>query len=311
MRVDHGIKSYAMADDVWHPCVPCHRFTTNIDGHNDQHHHAIGDLPEQTEVTVRLLLPSPSNSTIVGKFIGEDTVASVLAAHFQEIREELGDLGPEEEMTITCGDMLLLPGQLHTTLLSTLDRWNWAGEQEIHLEYSIRLSSLHLGGEEEEEDKDELEMFVQRLIKADKMGEGILKNTAATMNQDRDANCSGSSLMHQEMLLATKNPDNPFHHSKFPFDINQSFYCKAIQFSRVHLPTAYYQILELRNFDHQYDERDVIPTVQILAHLMRLTSPVNSALPAMKSVFLKSSGLTNNGLDATQRSGFSQGARYG
>lgn len=307
MRDDHGVKSYTKADDVWYACMPCGRFTTDLDSHNEQHHHRLQEIPSDSMVTVRLLLCSPSQSTLVSQFRADITVAAVLTTHLQEIREELGDLGPGEEVTITCGETLLLPDQLHTTLLSSLDHWNWAGEQEIHLEYDIRPSSLHLG--EEAQDNDELDIYVERLLKTNSLGEETLKEAAASMNLDREAHCSGASQLHQEMLIATKHPDNPFHHSKFPFDVNQSYYSMAIQFARVHLPKNYHQILELRNFGHQYDVRDVIPTVQILAHLMRLTSPVNSALPAMKSVFLKSSGLTNNGLDATQRSGFSQGAR--
>ena len=312
MTMDHLRTQYDKGDDIWMVCLPCSKLTTDINNHNLTYHYQssqngyLHPAPED-RVTVRLLLPEPSFTTLVGRFRCGDTVAAVLAAHSEDIREEVEDLGPGEEVTITCGDTLLLPGQ-QTILLSSLDRWNWAGEQEIHLEYGIRPSSIQLG----ESEVDELEKHLDRLVKRGGAGEEQdgLKEAAAAMNADRQTFCTGSDLLHQEMMVATRLPENPFHHKNFPFDINRNFYVDAITFSRKNLPRTYKQVLELRTGGCQFGEKDVIPVVQLLSQLMCVTSPLNSALSAMRSMFLKGSGLTNRGLDATQRSGFSQGSRY-
>ena len=179
-----------------------------------------------------------------------------------------------------------------------------------NLEYKPRPSSLALDGDEGvNKEQDELDTYVDRLLLTSGVDERDLTEAAVTMNTDRQTYCTGISSMHQEMLVASKMSDNPFHHSKFPFDINTSFYADALKFVRTHLPKTYIQVLELRDTGHQFEAKDVIPTVQLISQLMNMTSSVNTSLTAMRSVFLKSSGLTNNGLDAIQRSGFSQTSR--
>lgn len=137
MRDDHRVAAYDRSHDRWIACVPCRVLTTNIESHNHTRHLCLSTDPHSEPgdddlVTVRLLLPH--QTTLIRKFRSGDTVSAVLAAHSEQIRAEEGDLGPEEELTVVCREIQLLPGQFHTTSLSSLDYWNWAGEKEIHLE---------------------------------------------------------------------------------------------------------------------------------------------------------------------------------
>lgn len=65
-------------------------------------------------------------------------------------------------------------------------------------------------------------------------------------------------------------------------------------------------VLDLRDPSHQTQAKDVIPVVQLVAQMMAMVSRSNSALAATKSVLLKSGGVSNDALDATQRSSFCQ-----
>ena len=253
-------------------------------------------------VTVRLLLPT--GDTVTSQFEMNNSVASVLVAHSTYIRERIGDLGPEEECVIKCEDKVLVPGQL-TAPLSSLDQWVWCGDPEIHLEYQLRPSSLHIDIEEDR-DLEQHERVLKRLTKLEGVNKDDLINSARTMNQDRNNLSPSSNPVLEELLVASKHPDNPFHCRQFPFDVNTSTYATMMTFIKEQMPRTYHWVIQLRVGSHQSDEKDVIAAAQLVGQMMAMVSPKNSALAATKSVTLKSGGLTNSALDATQRSSFCQ-----
>ena len=93
-----------------------------------------------------------------------------------------------------------------------------------------------------------LEEVLKRLVKTDQAQEEDLEALATIINQDKfaDTKCA-LNPMHVELLIASKHPQNPFHFSQFPFDVNQATFTKIIMFSKEHLPTTYRWVLELKS----------------------------------------------------------------
>ena len=299
----HGVV-FNKEDCVWSACVPCQLLTTDREGHKERAHRLQGEETEggSGPVTVRLLLPT--GDVVTCQFQLDDTVAMVLATHSAYIRARIGDLGPDEECVIHCEDKVLVPGQL-SALLSSLDQWVWSGNLEVHLEYHLRPSSLHIEVEEDN-DLEENEKMLKRLTKLEGVREEDLLRAAKTMSQDRNNQQPSSNPVLEELLVSTKHPDNPFHYREFPFDVNTNTYVKMINFVKEKMPNTYHWVIRLRDGSHQSDEKDVIATVQLVGQMMAMVSPNNSALAATKSIILKNGGLTNTALDATQRSSYCQ-----
>ena len=303
MAQSHGVE-FVKGEYVWSACRPCNLLTTDGEGHKERAHHARGEDAEDAfkPVTVRLLLPT--GDTVTQEFQLSDTVASVIATHSAYIRDRIGDLGPEEEFVIQSEEDVLLPGQLCAPL-SSLKWWMWSGDAEIHLEYRLRPSNLQIELEEDK-DLDEHESIVTRLTRVDGVSGEDLINIAKMMTQDRNNNERSSDPVLEELLLASKHPANPFHYREFPFDVNTNTYAKMIGFVKERMPRTYGWVINLREGKHQLDSKHVIAAVQLIGQMMIMVSPTNSALAATKSVVLKSGGLTNSALDATQRSLYCQ-----
>lgn len=302
MQDSHGLASFQKSSHLWFACQPCGILTTDRDSHNKRFHLLQGEnTSDPVPITVRLLLPT--TDTITANFLSSDTVSSVLAAHSAFIREKIGDLGPEEELTICCEDKVFVPGQF-CAKLSNLERWDWGGEKEIHLEYRIRPSSLQISSQDA--DREGHERAIERLTRKEGMMENDLFEVASMMNQDRNMNPVQTNPMTEELLIATKHPGNPFHHNQFPFNVNQNTYSTMLRFTKEQMPIVYSWVLHLRDPSHQSVDKDVIPVVQLVAQMMAMVSRTNSALAATKTMVLKSGGLTNVALDATQRSSYCQ-----
>lgn len=277
MSEEHN-HDYNLGDGVLFACVPCNLLISNKQEHDLKFHRREGGIEMEQEeaeslvhLTVRLLLPN--QVTLSGQFLASDTVASVLAFHFDSLQEYVGLVGPEQEVTIRCEDRVLLPAEFSTPL-SSLDRWTWAGEEELCLVYTLRRSHLSKEVDQDQDSWVEFEELVKRLVKTDGAQEENLDEIARILNQDKFGDNSPSVLdpMHSELMLASKHPENPFHFSKFPFDVNEATFLRMIVFSKKNLPITYRWVLELKSDTHQLAGKDVVPIIQMIGDMMRLVS---------------------------------------
>lgn len=91
----------------------------------------------------------------------------------------------------------------------------------------------------EDKEQEHYQTMVERLTKVQGMGEDDLAEVAAMMNEDRNNNLQGSNSLLEELLVASRHKENPFHHSQFPFDINQNTYAVMIKFIKNEMPQVY------------------------------------------------------------------------
>ena len=85
---------------------------------------------------------------------------------------------------------------------------------------------------------------------------------------------------------------------KFPPDINSNLYSDIIEFALEYAPDFLLLIVNLAiKHENPLDEKDVIKVAYLFAQFASSVSSKNSTMKKIKSISLKSSGLTNEGLD--------------
>ena len=274
--------------------MACSCLTASLEEHNRRSHleDQVEDQPDPgvSETFVRLVLPSEAELTAV--FPRDTQVASILLYWDEECMRHMQD---GEEVVLSVGERQIGIEEFNTTLaaLGALE------EQEIRLVFKLVREADSLT--EADAYLDECE---ERLVKKQGEAEDMSPDEMArVMNEDRP---EVPKPMVEEMVVALRRPENPFHYSTFPHDINKNHFVTIIQFSRVHLPLTYAMCLSLKPSSTQFVSKDVFTVAELLSLIVNMVDPKCTSLKQLHTVVLKAGGLSNSTLDATQRSGHCQ-----
>lgn len=125
--------------------------------------------------------------------------------------------------------------------------------------------------------------------------------------QSRFASLFSSKLLEQ-MLSLESNPGNPL--KTFPVDINCNVYADIINFGLENASDVILLLLSLmKKHETPISTKDVMELAFTFANLAESVSSENRALKKIKSICLKSSGLTNAGLDSLATVGAAETSR--
>ena len=261
----------------------------------DQHNIEVGSIGPEEEPNVIVRLTIPNGSVLVQEFPLEHTVAGTLLYWYEDLRREDALRGDKMEVVIVCGEKEIQVEQFDIVL------------RDLVLDQNSPLSMVYeLREEKDYETKEDAHLKdCQRRLLLDLSPEKqmSLQEIAMQMNEDKP---TGPNPMLEEMVVALKREDSPFHHSAFPFNVNHNNYVSILTFSRLHMNLAYKDILSLRPSSYQYDSKDVFAVAQLLSQKAAMVDRSSTSMAKLQTVLLKSGGLSNNALDATQKSSFSQ-----
>ena len=250
-------------------------------------------------VTVRLKLPN--DFTLIRSFLPTVVIAEILLSWEQEIKEQEGQEGRQEgqEVVMKCGDLGLRMEQFDTTV------WQLGGRpgSDLNLEYLYDDIEEELSKTDAYIKEVETRLIEDEVVKA---AATTLEQTVENLNQDRPWT---ERPIVDEMILALKREDSPFRSRQFPPNINKNNYCDIILFSRLNMPKIYRLLLSLYSTDHQFTSSDIFPLAQVLSELAAMINNKNTAMRKVRTLLLKSSGLTNDGLASMAKSGLSVGAK--
>ena len=103
--------------------------------------------------------------------------------------------------------------------------------------------------------------------------------------------------MIEQLLSLRSFPDNPL--SDFPADINKNHYCDIVEFALKHAPDVLDFVVRLcvKNEDPIL-ENDVVRCAYTFSTMACSISRKNNLLKKIKSLSLKKSGITSEGMDA-------------
>ena len=228
----------------------------------------------------------------------QHTVAGILIHWMDDLAREDVLRGEKKDVVIVCGDREMDVERIDTVLEELVGGQG----NELDLTYELR-------DENEYESKEEafLRECQRRLIfKSNSQQQATLQEIATQMNEDKP---NEPNEMIEEMVVALKREDSPFHHSAFPFDVSENNYVNIITFSRLHMNRTYKDALSLRPGSHQYEPKDVFAVAQLLSQKAAMVDRASTSMAKLQTVLLKSGGLTNSALDATQKSSFCQTAQ--
>ena len=250
-------------------------------------------------VTVRLKLPN--EFTLVQTFKPTVCIAEILLSWEHDITEqEVQEQRQEgQEVVIRCGELGLRMEQFDTTVGQLGGR----PSSDLNLEYMY---------DDMEEEMSKTDAYIKdvemRLTENQEERDAAtsIEQTVENLNQDRPWT---ERPIVDEMILALKREDSPFQSRHFPPSINRNNYCDILEFSRLHMPKIYHLLLSLYSTDHQFSESDVFPLTQVLSELAAMVNNKNTAIRKVRTLLLKSSGLTNDGLSSMAKSGLSMGAK--
>ena len=106
-----------------------------------------------------------------------------------------------------------------------------------------------------------------------------------------------SSKLLEQLLSMGLNDRNPL--KTFPTDINTNLYADVVNFGIDYAKDVIMLITSLtRNKESPISTSDVVSVAFLLSSLAKAASRVNNAVTKTKSICLRSSGLTNSGLDS-------------
>ena len=274
--------------------MACSCLTTSLEEHNRRSHpeDQVEDQPDPgvSETSVRLVLPSEAELTAV--FPRATQVASILLYWDEECRKHMQE---GVEVVLLVGERQIGIEEFNTTLaaLGALE------EQEIRLVFKLVREADSLT--EADAYLDECE---ERLVKKQGEAEDMSPDEMArVMNEDRP---EVPKPMVEEIVVALRRPENPFHYSTFPHNINKNHFITIVNFSRVHLPLTYAMCLSLKPSSTQFVSKDVFTVAELLSLIVNMVDPKCTSLKQLHTVLLKAGGLSNSSLDATQRSGHCQ-----
>jgi hypothetical protein len=121
------------------------------------------------------------------------------------------------------------------------------------------------------------------------------------------ADLFSSKLLEQVLSLGLKK-DNPL--SNFPPDLNKNLYQEIIDFAFIHATDLLLTLLTLTvKHESPIEAKDVVHLAFLFATLAEFVSSDNNVMKKTKSIALKSSGLTNQGLDSLSSVGAAVSSR--
>ena len=278
-------------------CKLCSVLTTSLEQHGITHHPQTVEASGQEEkVQVRLVL-LPSKLVLVDEFLKTACIAEVLLAWAEQIKAHMRR-GEDEEGLVRCAERRLTAEVFDTTMREL------GGEvgQEITLTYEF----IEAEDDLTEEDRITRECQDRLLVnEADRQLAMSVEQASEMLNRDRPWT---PRPIVEEMLAALDREDSPFHSRQFPPTVNKNNYCTILEFSSVHMRKIYLLILSLYPTSHQFSKEDVFPICQVLSEMSFMVNKTNTAMKKVKTLLMKTSGLTNDGLESTQKAGISVGA---
>ena len=287
-----------LVPEEWQACLRCNVLTTDLASHEQRVHGLHEGEPgrEIEEVVVRFLLPN--QTVLINKFRLTAEIAEVMLFWLDECRRQGYRPGQGMEVVVQCEQTMLALEQFETRLCDLGARQG-----------SILVLLYH--EREEQEDMTAEDAYIKECAdrlhyNPDSHPTTLLADVVETMNTDR--NHDDPSPMVEEMIVALRREDSPFHFTKFPTNVNQNNYVSIINFSKAHMPRAYENCLSLKASNKQFEVTDVFKVAQLLSQMSSMLSCRNSCLQQQNSVFLKAGGLTNSAMDGLQRTGYCQGS---
>ena len=168
-----------------------------------------------------------------------------------------------------------------------------------------RLNEARLRKSEEDSQKiDDIKHMIENCKSEDDIFKVLWSNPQF---QSRFSSLFTSKLLEQLMSLESHS-SNPL--KSFPVDINSNVYADIVNFA---LDNASDVILLLLNLTKMHEKpisaKDVVELAFSFSTLAESTSSKNNSLKKIKSICLKSSGLTNAGLDALASVGLAESSR--
>ena len=281
----------------WYGCQICSCLTADFEEHNKRLHDDENEQEQEEEenmVCVRLELPDDFN--LMSDFPYNTALATVLIYWAEECHSHVPHR-EGQEVLIICGDRELTTEEFDVTL----EELGVPRGEEVVLEYNLVEETEQLTKEDQH-----IRACEARLIDhQDASNQPSFQDMVNQVNEDRPR---ASNPMVEEIIIALQRPDSPFHHSAFPHNVNSNQYIVILQYSKAHMPLAYHHCLSFKPACTQYVTKDLFVIAQNLANMVHMVDNRSSSLHKLNTVLLKSSGLSNAGLDATQRSGHSQTA---
>ena len=196
-----------------------------------------------------------------------------------------------------CGDREFTVEEFDTKL----EDLGTPGGEEVLMEYIMVEETEQLSKEDQHVKDCENRLIVNQ----EKSNQPTFEDIVSELNKDRPR---APSPMVEEIIVALKRSDSPFHHSKFPHDVNSNQYIDIIAFSKLHMPLAYHHCLLFKPPCTQFVTRDLLVIAQELANMAHMVESRSSSLHKLNTLLLKSGGLSNTALDSMQRVGHCQTA---
>ena len=118
---------------------------------------------------------------------------------------------------------------------------------------------------------------------------------------------TNSKILEQLFALVSK-PSNPL--ISFPPNLNSNVYADIVNFAIENAPDVIKLITSISvKFESPVLKEDIIKIATIFSYLANAANENNNSLKKSKSIAIRSSGLTNSGLDALSAIGFSETSR--
>ena len=111
-----------------------------------------------------------------------------------------------------------------------------------------------------------------------------------------------TSQLLEQLLSLSSTPGNPL--KSFPVDVNRNVYADVVHFAIDNAPDVILLLTSLtKKFESPISSSDIISLAFSFSSLAEAASSLNKAVKKTKTVCLRSSGLTNSGLDAHSPTG--------
>ena len=295
----HGEANTRLATTKLYGCIQCGVVTSNLEEHTQKHHTQVEEPEEFTmDENVKVRLELPDQSALVDWFPDYYSIAEVLLRWTGDIDRQV-QRGDEESVAIESGQRTIL----EEDFAITLKMLGATTENTTDLTYKIV---------EDEEDLSKEDKFIRecedRLIVNIVEQEQALtvQDVVKIMNRDRPTE---PQQIYEEMIIALKREDSPFHSSQFPPNVNENSYSRIVLFSSLHMKQMYKLLLSLFPTTHQFSEDDIFPLAQTLSQLAVMVQRKSIAMKKLKTTIFKTNGLTNVGLGNAMKSGITVGER--